>query len=125
MHTICATRHSISAKWVLNCMIEMLNCVIVSQTYVVRHILADMNCVMSPENSTLSGGKSLMYRRLYLMMVSDRNLPTLCLTSPATSGCVAASVMNTRCRGEPRLCWNTEASILDTIELSMNLHEVS
>ena len=69
---------------------------------------------MSPENSTLSGGKSLMYRRLYLMMVSDRNLPTLCLTSPATSGCVAASVMNTRCRGEPRLCWNTEASILYT-----------
>ena len=80
---------------------------------------------MSPENSTLSVGKSLMYRRLYLMMVSDRNLPTLCLTSPATSGCVAASVMNTRCRGEPRLCWNMEAIILDTIELSMNLREVA
>ena len=89
-----------------------------STTYSSRYI------VMSPENSTLSVGKSLMYRRLYLMMVSDRNLPTLCLTSPATSGCVAASVMNTRCRGEPRLCWNTEASILDTIELSTNLREV-
>ena len=74
--------------------------------------------MLLPENSTLSAGKILMYRRLYLMMVSDRCLPTLYLTSPATSGCVAASVMKTRCRGEPRLCWNMEASILHNAGLA-------